>query len=88
MDRLPNKEKRSTNPNLGLSLGLIYGTALGVVLSAVTRHPYFLAIFVGAGISLGLAFDRTRQERSQGGAPEAQEPPAEGQGPGSEDRPG
>ena len=50
----------------GFSLGLALGAGWGVVLSAALDRPWFIAIGVGCGISLGLAIGSSLQRRHEG----------------------
>ena len=73
MQHTPSDEKpeRSAVTRPGFALGLLYGASLGVVLSAALGRPWFLAICIGAGMSLGLAFDSARGRRAASAQPDA-----------------
>ena len=58
--------KEVTDAGRGLALGLIFGTALGLVLWLATERIVFFPVFVGAGISIGLAIDAAR-DKEEGG---------------------
>ena len=52
--------KEVTNAGRGLALGLIFGTALDLVLWLATDRIVFFPVFVGAGVSLGLTIGTAR----------------------------
>jgi F0F1-type ATP synthase assembly protein I len=54
--------KEATDTGRGLALSLISGTALGLVMWLVTDTIAFFPIFVGAGISIGLAIGVARDK--------------------------
>ncbi|HSG18633.1 MAG TPA: hypothetical protein VLE70_20225 [Anaerolineae bacterium] len=58
--------KEVTDTGRGLALGLIFGTALGLVLWMATDSIVFFPVFVGAGISLGLAIGAARDREESG----------------------
>jgi hypothetical protein len=54
--------REATETGRGLALGLIFGVALGLVLWSATDVIAFFPIFVGAGISIGLAIGAARDK--------------------------
>ncbi|MFN2223271.1 MAG: hypothetical protein PVH65_04945 [Chloroflexota bacterium] len=55
--------KKGAQAGRGLVLGLLFGAALGVVLWLVTDTFVFFPVFVGAGLSIGLALDNAQSEK-------------------------
>lgn len=51
---------------LGVSLGLLFGAALGIIIWIVADQFIFFPIFVGAGLSIGVAvgagYAQTKQQ--------------------------
>ncbi|MCB9420195.1 MAG: hypothetical protein H6667_10335 [Ardenticatenaceae bacterium] len=56
-----DKDSKRSEPNqtnymaLGLSLGLLFGSAVGIVLGIAMDNMAFMAIFTGGGLTLGVA---------------------------------
>ena len=54
-----NKNNQSTEQtnytSLGMSLGMVFGAALGIVIWLATDTFVFFPVFIGAGMSTGLA---------------------------------
>ena len=55
--------KRQARAGRGLLIGLIFGAALGVVLWMATDTVVFFPVFVGAGLSIGLALDNAQSDK-------------------------
>jgi len=60
-DKEPSPHK-DTQAGLGMAMGMLFGAALGVVLWVATANLVFFPIFVGAGLSIGLAIDNARSD--------------------------
>ena len=64
-----NKNSPSGNETnytgLGVGLGLLFGTALGVVLWMATDSIVFFPVFVGAGLSIGVALGAARDQQQR-----------------------
>lgn len=59
-----NRSSKETNhTGLGIGLGLLFGTALGVVLWLATDSFVFFPVFVGAGLSIGVALGVARDQQ-------------------------
>lgn len=58
--------KREARAGRGLLLGMIFGAALGVVLWLATDTFVFFPVFVGAGLSVGLALDNVQSDKDGG----------------------
>jgi hypothetical protein len=54
--------KKGAKAGQGLAIGLLFGVALGVILWIATDTFVFFPVFVGAGLSIGLALDNVQSE--------------------------
>ena len=52
------KDAHESEKPIPAGVGLIFGTALGVVLSALTDNPVWIGLGAGLGILLGAGFAR------------------------------
>ena len=57
---------KTSYTGLGVSLGLLFGAALGVVLWLATDSFVFFPVFVGAGLSIGVALGAARDQQREG----------------------
>ena len=55
--------KETAYTGRGLSLGLVFGTSLGIILWLATDNIVFFPVFVGAGISIGLSIGSMRDKK-------------------------
>lgn len=62
-DKNGQSDKETSSTGLGLSLGLLFGAALGVVLWLATDTFVFFPVFVGAGLSIGVALGAARDQQ-------------------------
>ena len=58
----PKPETTNKSSAIGLSAGLAAGAGLGVTLWLATGQFIFFPIFVGAGISVGVAIDAAKNQ--------------------------
>ena len=61
-----NKNKQSVEETnfsaLGVSLGMLFGAALGLVIWIATDTFVFFPVFIGAGLTVGLAIGAGRDK--------------------------
>jgi hypothetical protein len=62
-DKNGRSDKETNNTGLGIALGMLFGAALGVVLWLATDTFVFFPVFVGAGLSIGLAIGAARDQQ-------------------------
>lgn len=58
--------KETNYSSLGTSLGLLFGVALGLVIWLTTDTFVFFPVFIGAGLTVGLAAGAERDKRKEG----------------------
>jgi hypothetical protein len=56
-----NKDVNYTG--LGVGLGMLFGASLGLIIWLATDSFVFFPVFVGAGLSIGLAVGASRDQR-------------------------
>ena len=63
-----NKNDQSTGEtnytSLGMSLGMLFGAALGFVIWIATDTFVFFPVFIGAGLSAGMAVGAGREKKN------------------------
>jgi hypothetical protein len=62
-DKNGRPEEETNYTGLGVGLGLLFGTALGLILWQATDSVVFFPVFVGAGLSIGVALGVTRDQQ-------------------------
>ena len=65
-DKQNNQSKAENHyTNLGMSLGMLFGAALGVVIWLATDTFVFFPVFIGSGLSTGLAIGAGLDQQKQ-----------------------
>jgi hypothetical protein len=62
-DKNDRPDKETNNTGMGIGIGMLFGVALGIVLWQATDNFVFFPVFLGAGMSIGLALGATRDQQ-------------------------
>ncbi|MCB8922775.1 MAG: hypothetical protein H6662_14400 [Ardenticatenaceae bacterium] len=68
MTNNPQPTEQNKNTSLGMTLGMLFGAAIGVVIWLTTDTFVFFPVFIGAGLSVGLAIDEAAKDKDERGA--------------------
>ena len=60
MSKNKQSSEETNYTGLGMSLGMLFGAALGLVIWLTTDTFVFFRVFIGAGMSVGLAVGTER----------------------------